>query len=262
MWTRHWHEEVHLGTWWLVPNGKRAYPMLPVSYTPHATNRVKKQVILELLSTVQLVPTLRPLAAESTTRGYLQIPTYHSSESHLHILRPERSMRITCKGSGYPFLSFWGNVSNITLKPMPLRQTAFPGCPASLTFPPPPTDSVLPHRGSITSRIWSVLYHSVTSQVTPSRRQQITEVPTQRMQKYRLFLAVSKHLRPELLGHGTLSSYSSRGQPPAKPPVLHWARSIPGWKSGNRRREQTRVTAVAKCWECSFSPTPSLYWSL
>lgn len=104
---------------------------------------------------------------------------------------------------------------------MPLRQTvqeepAFPGCPASLTFPPPPTDSVLPHRGSITSRIWSVLHHSVTSQVTPRRRQQITEVPTQRMQKYRVFLAVSKHRRPELLGHGTLSSYSRKGQPCCK----------------------------------------------
>lgn len=54
-------------------------------------------------SSVQLVPTLRPLAAESTTRGCLQSPTYHSLESHLHVLRPGRSMRITFKGSGYPF---------------------------------------------------------------------------------------------------------------------------------------------------------------
>lgn len=62
-----------------------------------------------------------------------------------------------------------------------------------------------------------MLHGSVTAQVTPSRRQQITEVLTRRLQKYRVFLAVSKHLRPELLGHGTLSIYSRKGQPCCKP---------------------------------------------
>lgn len=53
-----------MGSWWLVPYGKRAYPMLPASYTPHATNRVKKQVIFELLSTV-----LSPACANPQTLG-------------------------------------------------------------------------------------------------------------------------------------------------------------------------------------------------
>lgn len=73
--------------------------MLPASHTPRATNRVKKQVVLELLSTV-----LSPAYANPQTLGSrehnLQSPTYCSLESHLDILRPERSMRITGQGSG------------------------------------------------------------------------------------------------------------------------------------------------------------------
>lgn len=131
-------------------------------------------------------------------------------------------MRITGKGSGYPFSVSEGNVSEITLKLVPLRQTvlekpAYPGFPCK-SHPPTSTSALSASpQGSMTSRIWSVLHHSVTSQVTPSRRQQTTEMPTRRLQKYWVFLAVSKHLRSELLGHGTLSIYSRKGQPCCKP---------------------------------------------
>lgn len=94
-----------------------------------------------------------------------------------------------------------------------LEEPAFPGSPASLTLPPPPTAPV----EILTCRTWSVPHCRVTSQVTPSRRHQTAEVLTQRLQKYRVFLAGSKHLRPELLAHGTPSIYSRKGQPCCKP---------------------------------------------
>lgn len=82
----------------LVPYGKRAYPALPASCTPQATHPANKQVIPELLSTV-----LDPPRATPQTPGTRESKTHRSLGSHFQTLRPERSTRIPCKGSGYPF---------------------------------------------------------------------------------------------------------------------------------------------------------------
>lgn len=197
--------------------------MLPPSQTPHATNRVKKQV-LELLSTV-----LSPACANPQTLGSREhimwmpskptIPLFGKPPSRFKTREVHEDHRQRVR---IPFLSFRRNASKITLRPMPLRQRVL----EEPTFPWIPLQVSPSHLHLLTQCFPTGKRDiqdqvSATSQchipVTPSRRQQITEVPTRRLQKYLVFLAVSKHLRPELLGHGTLSIYSRKGQPCCKP---------------------------------------------
>lgn len=212
---------------------------------------------------VQPVPTLRPLAAESTTCGRLQSPTLHSLESHLHILRPERPMRITCKGLGYPCSVSEG--MSLTqhwkwhLWDRQCWRSQHSRDPLQVS---PSHLHLLPQWRS--SHAGPGQCHTAGSH---PRWHQAGGIKQQRCwhrgcRSIGCFLLAANIWGPSCWLMALRASTAGKVSLAANPPVPHWAWSIPGSKSGNRNREQMRVTAVAKCWECSSSPTPSLYWSL